>query len=76
MGDDTWVTLFDNIFDEQYPLDSFNTFDLDTVDNEVADILFNRYLSSNQSNNRPFDFLLAHVLGVDHVGHSYSPNSP
>ena len=32
MGDDTWLTLFNDIFDRSYPFDSFNTLDLDTVD--------------------------------------------
>ncbi|VEU39476.1 unnamed protein product [Pseudo-nitzschia multistriata] len=33
VGDDTWVDLYPRQFDESYPLPSFNTRDLDTVDN-------------------------------------------
>jgi len=69
MGDDTWLTLFNDIFDKSYPFDSFNTLDLDTVDLGVQDLLFGKYLNSSD------DLIIAHMLGIDHVGHSYGPNS-
>ena len=80
MGDDTWITLFNSsFFDVSYPLDSFNTFDLDTVDHTSFAILQNRYLNNtdinNNNNERRFDLLICHTLGIDHAGHSYSPES-
>jgi len=35
MGDDTWELLFPGAFDHSFPFPSFNTRDLDTVDNGV-----------------------------------------
>jgi phosphatidylinositol glycan class O len=35
VGDDTWIDLFPFQFDDKYPYPSFNTRDLDTVDNGV-----------------------------------------
>jgi len=46
VGDDTWVDLFPNQFDESHPFPSFNTRDLDTVDNgclEHLPRLFNNF---------------------------------
>ena len=35
MGDDTWQLLFPDAFHRSFPFPSFNTRDLDTVDNGV-----------------------------------------
>lgn len=35
MGDDTWEALFPGLIDTSFPFPSFNTRDLDTVDNGV-----------------------------------------
>ncbi|TFL07340.1 hypothetical protein BDV98DRAFT_557692 [Pterulicium gracile] len=74
MGDDTWMSVFPDSFDRNmtFPFDSFNVEDLHTVDNGVIDNLFPLL----QDQNRPFDVLVGHFLGVDHVGHRVGPDHP
>ncbi|KAF9005177.1 hypothetical protein BDQ17DRAFT_1353965 [Cyathus striatus] len=48
-----------------FPYDSFNVEDLHTVDNGVITHLFPLL----KDDSKPFDFLIGHFLGVDHVGH-------
>jgi phosphatidylinositol glycan class O len=78
VGDDTWVDLFPNEFTTAFPYPSFNTRDLDTVDNgcldRIPDLLDGlRGLSTNST--RAYEVLVVHFLGVDHVGHTYGPNN-
>ncbi|KAH9256981.1 hypothetical protein BASA81_004802 [Batrachochytrium salamandrivorans] len=68
MGDDTWVKLFPHEFTKQFPFDSFNVKDLDTLDNGVIANLM------PQIRRGDWDLLIAHFLGVDHAGHRYGPN--
>lgn len=86
VGDDTWVDLFaaDQYFDVAYPYPSFNTRDIDTVDNgcqkhlpELLPRLRRRNAATNDTTmtNPPLDLLIVHFLGVDHVGHTYGPNN-
>ncbi|OQS05884.1 GPI ethanolamine phosphate transferase [Thraustotheca clavata] len=70
MGDNTWDSLYGGKFLRNYSYDSFNVKDLHTVDNGV---LAHIYPELEQSD---WDVLIAHFLGVDHVGHTYGPNSP
>ncbi|KAL7472762.1 hypothetical protein ACHAXS_013127 [Conticribra weissflogii] len=101
VGDDTWVDLFPTQFDDSHPYPSFNTRDLDTVDDGCLGHLprllrrmvglahrngdgngnnSNNSNDSNNSNNSnnstSFELIVAHFLGVDHVGHTYGPNDP
>ncbi|EFJ29215.1 hypothetical protein SELMODRAFT_92862 [Selaginella moellendorffii] len=70
MGDDTWLQLFPNHFSEAYPFPSFNVKDLHTVDNGVISNIFPKLHQNN------WDLLIAHFLGVDHVGHIFGVESP
>lgn len=74
MGDDTWMSVFPNVFHPNmtFPYDSFNVEDLHSVDQGVITHLFP--LLENPS--KPFDFLIGHFLGVDHVGHRVGPDHP
>lgn len=74
MGDDTWDTIYADAFDEdmRFPYDSFNVEDLHTVDTGVIQHLFP--LMANRS--APWDVLIGHFLGVDHVGHRVGPDHP
>lgn len=74
MGDDTWLSVFPSIFSHNmtFPFDSFNVEDLHTVDEGVISHLFP--LLDDPS--KPFDFLVGHFLGVDHVGHRVGPDHP
>ncbi|RDB21892.1 GPI ethanolamine phosphate transferase 3, partial [Hypsizygus marmoreus] len=74
MGDDTWMSVFPDSFQPNmtFPYDSFNVEDLHTVDEGVIKHLFP--LLENPS--KPFDFLIGHFLGVDHVGHRVGPDHP
>ena len=56
----------------KFPYDSFNVEDLHTVDEGVIEHLFP--LLRNES--KPWDFLIGHFLGVDHVGHRVGPDHP
>jgi phosphatidylinositol glycan class O len=77
MGDDTWLTAFPDTFQANlsFPYDSFNVEDLHTVDEGVVRHLF-PLLHDDTNNNKPFDFLIGHFLGVDHVGHRLGPDHP
>ncbi|KAJ7638416.1 hypothetical protein FB45DRAFT_902779 [Roridomyces roridus] len=67
MGDDTWMSVFPDSFQPNmsFPYDSFNVEDLHTVDEGVIKHLFPLL----EDASKPFDFLVGHFLGVDHVGH-------
>jgi GPI ethanolamine phosphate transferase 3 subunit O len=88
VGDDTWLDLFPHSLDEAYPYPSFNTRDLDTVDNgclqhipALLAKLRTPHTSSNNNNNNngnssdTEEVLIVHFLGVDHVGHTYGPHN-
>ncbi|KAH0543368.1 hypothetical protein FGG08_002324 [Glutinoglossum americanum] len=75
LGDDTWTSLFPGYFDPNLtrPYESFNVWDLHTVDNGVTEHLFPLLHSSNSSK---WDVIIGHYLGVDHAGHRYGPDHP
>ncbi|KAF2471372.1 uncharacterized protein BDR25DRAFT_333993 [Lindgomyces ingoldianus] len=75
LGDDTWHALFPGYFEPNltHAYDSFNVWDLHTVDNGVTDHIFPLLQSSNTSK---WDIIFGHYLGVDHAGHRYGPNHP
>ena len=75
LGDDTWHSLFPGYFNENltHAYDSFNVWDLHTVDNGVNEHLF-PLLSKPQSSR--WDVIFGHYLGVDHAGHRYGPDHP
>ena len=86
VGDDTWADLYPTEFTTALPYPSFNTRDLDTVDNgclhhvpELMDHL--RGLSSpgssknSTSRSLNYEVVVVHFLGVDHVGHTYGPHN-
>src|SRR5882757_8063805 len=74
MGDDTWMTVFPESFEQNmtFPYDSFNVEDLHTVDEGVVRHLFPLL----QEVTKSWDFLIGHCLGVDHVGHRVGPDHP
>lgn len=74
MGDDTWMSVFPDTFEPNmtHPYDSFNVEDLHTVDEGVITHLFPLL----EDPSKPFDFLIGHFLGVDHVGHRVGPDHP
>ncbi|RAL02228.1 mannose-ethanolamine phosphotransferase GPI13 [Aspergillus ibericus CBS 121593] len=73
LGDDTWHALFPDYFDPELtrPFDSFNVWDLHTVDNGVTGNLFPLL---HPENSTKWDVIFGHYLGVDHAGHRYGPN--
>lgn len=62
LGDDTWDHIF--TFSESITCRSFEVFDLDTCDNTVISNIF--------SNLGKYDLIVGHMLGLDHIGHTYS----
>jgi GPI ethanolamine phosphate transferase 3 subunit O len=77
LGDDTWQSLFPGYFHENlsHPYDSFNVWDLHTVDNGVTSHLL-PLLDHHNHNGTEWDYIFAHYLGVDHAGHRYGPDHP
>ena len=77
VGDDTWTDLFPTQFDISWPYPSFNTRDLDTVDNgclKGLPVLLNN-LRTTGSSPQELEVIVTHFLGVDHVGHTYGPHN-
>ena len=74
MGDDTWTTVFPASFEhgQIFPYDSFNVEDLHTVDEGVIRHLFPLL----EEHVKSWDVIIAHGLGVDHVGHRVGPDTP
>lgn len=72
LGDDTWHALFPGYFDPNmtHPYDSFNVWDLHTVDNGVLEHIM-PLLASPPGR---WDVIFGHFLGVDHAGHRYGPD--
>lgn len=91
VGDDTWEDLFPDLFQESHPYPSFNTRDLDTVDNgcllHIPRLLHRlRGLDQSASSSsqeqqqqqqeyQDLEVMVVHFLGVDHVGHTYGPHN-
>ncbi|KAG5941444.1 hypothetical protein E4U59_001762 [Claviceps monticola] len=75
LGDDTWVSLFPGYFESNISkaYDSFNVYDLHTVDNGVMDNIFPLMEAKARGQ---WDLLIGHCLGVDHAGHRYGPDHP
>ncbi|KAF5025875.1 hypothetical protein F66182_2044 [Fusarium sp. NRRL 66182] len=75
LGDDTWWSLFPGYFEPNISraYDSFNVWDLHTVDNGVIDHIFPLLTSERKGE---WDLLIGHCLGVDHAGHRYGPDHP
>ncbi|KAK5107559.1 hypothetical protein LTR62_001002 [Meristemomyces frigidus] len=75
IGDDTWHSLFPGYFEPNLtkPFDSFNVWDLHTVDNGVNTHVFPLLEPGMQSR---WDVIIGHYLGVDHAGHRYGPDHP
>ena len=75
LGDDTWHSLFPGYFDANltHAYDSFNVWDLFTVDNGVNEHLFPLLRPENVPK---WDVIFGHYLGVDHAGHRYGPDHP
>ncbi|KAI1501009.1 hypothetical protein F5X99DRAFT_384140 [Biscogniauxia marginata] len=75
LGDDTWTALFPGYFQPNISraYDSFNVWDLHTVDNGVLDHIFPLVKPERTGE---WDILIGHLLGVDHAGHRYGPNHP
>ena len=73
LGDDTWHALFPGHFNANltHKYDSFNVWDLHTVDNGVTEHLMPLLHPNNVTK---WDVLIGHYLGVDHAGHRYGPN--
>ena len=73
LGDDTWHSLFPGYFDANltHAYDSFNVWDLHTVDNGVTEHLLPLIRGKQE-----WDVVFGHFLGVDHAGHRYGPDHP
>lgn len=69
-GDDTWLKLFPDFFDETDGTNSFYVSDFYDVDNNVT-----RHLDQQLGPKGNWDGLFLHYLGLDHIGHKTGPNS-
>jgi GPI ethanolamine phosphate transferase 3 subunit O len=85
-GDDTWASLFPTQFSVSAPLPSFDVADLHGVDLGVEARLVPALQAATRAwkaRSEPdagpgcdFRLLVAHMLGVDHIGHRHSPSHP
>ncbi len=75
LGDDTWTALFPGYFEPELSraYDSFNVWDLHTVDNGVTEHILPLL---GMEKRGLWDVMFAHYLGVDHAGHRYGPDHP
>lgn len=75
LGDDTWDALFPGYFETNISksYDSFNVWDLHSVDNGVLEHIFPLMKAERKGE---WDLLIGHLLGVDHAGHRYGPAHP
>ncbi|KAI9802021.1 MAG: hypothetical protein M1825_003077 [Sarcosagium campestre] len=75
LGDDTWHSLFPGYFDPNltHAYESFNVWDLHTVDDGVTEHILPLLHPDNTSR---WDVIFGHYLGVDHAGHRYGPDHP
>ncbi|XP_011053119.1 PREDICTED: GPI ethanolamine phosphate transferase 2 isoform X2 [Acromyrmex echinatior] len=69
-GDETWLSLFPNIFDRHDGTTSFFVTDFTEVDNNVT-----RHIQDELSND-DWDVMILHYLGLDHIGHVEGPFGP
>ena len=67
LGDDTWLKLFPTTFHRSVGFESFNVKDLHSCDAGISKFLFREIENFDNSKK---NFLVAHFLGVDHIGHS------
>lgn len=63
LGDDTWAKLYN--FSKAITCRSFDVADLDSCDSAVIDNLL------NETTNNHYHLLVGHMLGLDHIGHTY-----
>lgn len=72
MGDDTWLRVYPSAFDANltFPFDSFNVEDLHSVDAGVRSQLLPLLPTQD------WKLIIAHTLGLDHVGHRHTPSHP
>ena len=75
MGDDTWDSLYPSQFNISMPFDSFNTRDLNTVDDGIERNLF-KVLRDLRRDRTSYGLFVAHFLGVDHIGHTHTAFHP
>lgn len=64
LGDDTWGKLYN--FSKAVTCRSFDVADLDTCDNIVIDNL------EKEVESHDYELVVGHMLGLDHIGHTYS----
>ena len=88
-GDDTWMAVFPEGFDEAHAYPSFNVKDLHGVDEGVIEHLLpsvhrsiaaqssartGDHRAGNGSASSVGSMVVAHYLGVDHCGHRFGPS--
>lgn len=73
-GDNTWTNLFPEMFYRSYPnSDSFYVQDFYEGDRNITNGILGLEL---ERNHKDWDHLIAHYLGLDHIGHVEGPYSP
>ncbi|OII76958.1 hypothetical protein cand_023010 [Cryptosporidium andersoni] len=83
LGDDTWDSLFSKYIDYNHYFPSFDIRDINSVDDGIINNLW-KYLDIKEINEDSessfiiddWTLLVAHFLGVDHIGHLLNVNNP
>ena len=73
-GDHIWLDMLGYYFDQEQHYPSYDIRDLDTNDINVHKDLIEILKSSDKNDTRNFDLLVAHLLGIDHAGHTFHAN--
>lgn len=73
-GDHIWMGLFGAYMDKERHYSSHNIRDLDTVDQSVSLDFDEIFAKQDSDPDFKYDLLVAHILGIDHAGHSFHAN--
>ena len=70
-GEDIWVSNFGKYFTHEVSLHDPDVRDLETNDDTASENIYKEL--DNGSN---FDIMVAHLIGLDHAGHTHGPTHP
>lgn len=71
-GDYIWTDMFGQHFNRSFPQSSFNVADLDNHDRKTKKDIIDQLSQPDQD----FKLFVAHIIGVDHAGHTFNVNHP
>ena len=70
-GEDIWVSNFGKYFTKEVSLHDPDVRDLETNDDTAS-----KHIYEELDNGSNFDIMVAHLIGLDHAGHTHGPTHP